>query len=146
MEEVTWLDILQGLFYLAGILAVVGSGLQYRSNSQQQRFRWLFDLYLRFYADHELQEMLSRIDWEETTFVQEEDRDLLARLDQFLNFFEFVAILVEEKRLRLKEVAAMFDYPLRKIADDKDVAGYVARQEYGYEKLNDLLRKLGYAS
>ena len=88
--------------------------------------------------------MFDRIDYEETGFVEEEDRELLPKLDQYLNFFQFVAILYRRKKLKKKEIVDMFDYPLRKIAQDEGVLQHLRR--YGYKQLDALLKKLRYAS
>ncbi len=71
---------------------------------------------------------------------------MLQELDDYLNFFEFIAYLVKRNELKREEVLAMFDYPLRRVAEDKAVSKYIFRPEYGFEELRDLLKKLGYAN
>lgn len=108
---------------------------------------WLFELYQRFYGDLDLKRMRVRIDWGDTDFCLKEEREnaeLLGQLDDFLNFFEFLAYLRERGELKEIEITTMFDYPLQKIAEDKALTQYIRRQENGYEKLPGLLKQLGY--
>ncbi len=58
----------------------------------------------------------------------------------------FIAYLVKRNELKREEVLALFDYSLRRIAKDNAVSEYIARPEYGYEELRDLLKELGYAN
>ncbi len=39
----------------------------------------------------------------------------------------------------------MFDYPLQKIAGDRNVFAYLSRPDYSYGGVSGLLRELGYA-
>ncbi len=138
-------DWLQAIFYVVAIAGVIASACQYRRNSMRARTHWLFELYQRFYQHQELKQMRVRIDWGDTGFAKEEkDRDLLRELDDFLNFFEFIAYLQKRGELKEKEVRAMFDYPLRRIAEEQPILEYVRR--YGYEELDALLKDLRYAS
>lgn len=130
--------------YLAAIVAAMASWFQYHRNSRRERTRWLFDLYQRFYENPGLKNMRVRIDWGDTAFVSEEkDQQLMQELDDYLNFFEFIAYLLKRGELRRDEVLAMFDYPLHRIAADNSVSQHVGRPEYGYEGLRDLLKQFG---
>jgi hypothetical protein len=135
-----WLEVAA---YVVAILAAGGSWWQYRRNSARERTRWLFELYQRFYGSPGLQDMFSRIDWAETSFIEQEKPKLLQKLDEYLNFFEFVAILHKRKELKKDEIVDMFDYPLRKIAQDQPIIKYLRRN--GYEQLDALLKDLRYA-
>ncbi len=135
-----WLEVLT---YAVAVLAAGGSWWQYRRNSARERTRWLFELYQRFYDNEELQQMQRLIDWEETYFVKaEKDTAQMQNLDTYLNFFEFLAILYKRRELKKEEVLAMFEYPLRKIAEDEAISAYVNRPDYGYEYLRELLKDL----
>ena len=134
------------LLAVVGILAAAVAGWTYWKNSKRERTRWLFELYQRFYEREELKPMRARIESGETGFAKEEkDSALLEQLDDYLNFFEFIAYLHERNELKKEEVAAMFDYPLRKIARDEAVSQYLSQPEYGYEGVRELLKDLGYA-
>ena len=66
----------------------------------------------------------------------------MGELDDYLNFFEFIAYLWKRRELKLEEVKAIFEYPLQKIARDQAVLGYVRR--YSYDELAGLLTELRY--
>ena len=129
--------------YMIGAAAAISSLLQYRKNSKQARIRWLLELHQRFYSEPPLAEIRILIEEGKTDFVREEQNlSLLANLDSYLNFFEFVGYLHLQKELDITEIKAMFDYPLQSIAKNGDVLNYVWK--YGYEWLRELLKELGY--
>jgi hypothetical protein len=136
-------EFLEIAAYVIAMLAAVGSAWQYRRNSLRERARWLFELYQRLYEQRTLRAMRIRLDSHDTKFVSEEsDLGLLADLDDFLNFFEFIAYLWKKRELQLEEVRALFAYPLRTIAEDEAVMAYVSK--YGYDDdLGALLKELG---
>jgi hypothetical protein len=128
---------------VVGVIAAIVSVLQYRKNSKQTRIRWLFDLHQRIYSDLALGELQIRIEEADTEFVRkEEGNTLLARLDSYLNFFEFIAYLKDKKQLRVDEIQAMFAFPLESIRKNEDVHNYI--EKYHYEYLRELLKELGY--
>lgn len=89
--------------------------------------------------------MRVRVDWGDTAFVREDkDTGLLSDLDNFLNFFEFLAYLRRRNELKLSEIQAMFAYPLSTIAKDNAVLEYL--RKWGYEELDALLKELRYAA
>jgi len=89
--------------------------------------------------------MRIRLDLGETDFLGgASDKDLAADLDDFLNFFEFIAFLQRRRELKPAEIQALFAYPLRTLGKNADVIRYV--REYDYGELDRLLRELGYAS
>lgn len=135
-----WIAIIA---YVIGAVAAIFSVRQYRKNSKQTRIRWLFDLHQRFYSDPALAEVRILIEENKTGFVrEEEDLPLLAKLDSYLNFFEFVAYLRRQNELQIAEITALFEYPLKSLASNSDVLNYVWK--YGYEWLSELLKELGY--
>lgn len=141
----TFKDCLEIVTYFVGIAVAGGSLWTYRRNSARERTRWLFELYQRFYEQAALRDMRVRIDWGDTAFVQEEkDASLLGDLDNFLNFFEFLAYLRKQRELQLREIQAMFAYPLSTISKDKAILAYL--RKYGYEELDALLKELRYAA
>lgn len=136
---------METLAYAVAIVAAAGSLWQYRRNSGRERTRWLFDLYQRFYDREEFKAVRVRLDAGDTKFVEAgDDPQLLAELDDYLNFFEFTAFLTREKELRKQEVQAMFDYTLQMLGKDRHVLAYI--RKYGYEELDRLLKDFGYAS
>ena len=129
--------------YLAGILAALFSVWQYRRNSRRERTRWIYDLYRRFWEQPSLRKMRERIDWGDTAFLEEEDKDVLSDFDDYLNFFEFIGYLWKSGELELTEISVMFDYSLRQLGQNKIIRSYLTK--YGYEQLNALLDELRYS-
>jgi hypothetical protein len=64
--------------------------------------------------------------------------DLVDKLWDYLNFFEFVAGLLKLKQITSEDLKLLFDYPLRRVAKDEQIMARPA--EEGYEFLNLLLR------
>jgi hypothetical protein len=140
-----WKDWLQAGTYLAAIAAAIISIWQYRRNSGRERTRWLFELYQRFYGQPALRAMRMRLDLGETEFLRGAgDKDLAADLDEFLNFFEFIAFLQKRREIKPAEVKALFAYPLQTLGKNPDVISYI--REYDYGELDRLLKELGHAS
>lgn len=138
-ELLAWTEF---VFYVVGIGAAVLSVWQYRQNSKQERIRWMFEMHRRFYADAGLCAMRMKIDEGDTRFVQEEDANLLGQLDNYLNFFEFLAYLWSQKQLSKAEILAMFELPLTDLSANSSVLEYIWK--WGYEWLGELLKELGY--
>ena len=140
-------DWLEAAFYFVGIVAALVSGWQYLQNSSRERTKWLHELYRALYGDQELQDVLWRVDPENTSDEQlkelmEKDGQFGRTLDRFLNFFQFVAVLVlERKELEMKEVMTMFKFPLKLILKRNGVIEYVRRPEYEFRELCALLAR-----
>ena len=140
-----WKDGLQAATYLVAIFAAALSWLQYKKNSARERTRWLFDLYERFYGRPALRAMRIRLDLGETDFLRGAgNKDLAADLDDFLNFFEFIAFLQRRGEIKKDEIETLFAYPLQTLGKHAEVISYLQRYDYG--ELDRLLKELGYAS
>jgi hypothetical protein len=136
-------DWTEFVFYVIGIGAAILSVWQFRRNSKQERIRWMFEMHRRFYAEAGLGAMRMKIDEGDTQFVQEEkDTALLGQLDNYLNFFEFLAYLWSQKQLSKAEILAMFEFPLKDLSANTSVLDYIWK--WGYEWLGELLKELGY--
>ena len=59
----------------------------------------------------------------------------------YLNFFEFVAVLGKSKQLAKGGVEDLFGYYLNCLAKSRPVRAYIADKEKGYEHLDRLLRE-----
>ncbi len=136
-------DVAQVGAYLAGILAAHFSVWQYRRNSRRERTRWIYDLYRRFWEQPSLRKMRERIDWGDTAFLAQEDKDALSDFDDYLNFFEFIGYLWKSGELERTEISVMFDYSLQQLGENKTIRSYLTK--YGYEQLNALLDELRYS-
>ena len=141
----TWLVTLQAVSYCAAALSALFASIAYFRNSSQERARWIFELYQKFYNSDSHIGMRVRIESGNTRFAEDEtDEALLRQLDDYLNFFEFVIFLVKHSRLKKAEALDMFQYPLSTIVNDNSLMRYVTRPEYGYEGLTEFLKDLSY--
>lgn len=61
----------------------------------------------------------------------------LSELDDFLNFFEFIAYLEKSGQLKRAEIQDIFGYPLDRISSNTALKEYIST--YGYENLTKYL-------
>jgi hypothetical protein len=136
---------MQPAFYFVAVVATIGSAWTYYRNSRRERAKWLFDLFQHFYEGDEHKQIRKLIESGETQFaIKEDDDELLQRLDNYLNFFEFLDFLNSENILTKDDVSKLFDYPLRRIDQDPAIRKYALRKEYGYEGIKHLFDILSY--
>lgn len=130
------------------VLTAIAAGLAlfvFRKNSMLERAKWLERLYQRFYEDDKLKAVRDLIDSKDLKDIKK----VAAMVDNetseftdYLNFFEFVAILEKNKQLELEEVTDLFDYYLKQLIENKSVFNYVKDTNKGFEKLASLFDKL----
>lgn len=135
-------DCFEIAFYFVSSLAVFFSAWTYRRNSSRERSQWIYELYKRFWDDETLQQIRLHLDWGGTSCLNVND-PMNPALDNYLNFFEFIAFRWMKKELPAKEIDSMFGYFLEQIGTRSDFRAYLER--YGYEQLSALLLKLGYS-
>ena len=134
------LTALANIFTIIGGLAVLFALFQYRANSRLERARWLASLYEKFYEKDNLKKVREILDIrapdssEVDGLVREEPPDFT----DYLNFFEFVAILGKSRQLKSGEIEDLFRYYLDCLEKNKQVRDYIAMK--GYEHLDKLLR------
>ena len=68
---------------------------------------------------------------------REESIELRDELDDYLNFFEFIASLWKMEQLTLDQVKMVFEHYIRRIAKHKFLLDYITDE--GFENLNTLL-------
>jgi len=135
------MKILQAFSYIIGIFTLLFSIWQYYKNSKRERARWLFELYQRFYDRDDFKEVRERIEAQNLP-LESDNAKWNSTIDDYFNFFEFVAYLEKQGQLTRGEVRAMFDYQLDLIAKKRETIDYLGK--YGYEQLVSLLKKMRY--
>jgi hypothetical protein len=95
-----------------------------------ERYRTVRDV-LDYRTERELFEIYAHL-------RDESQSDLVDNLWDYLNFFEFVAGLVELKQITSEDLKLLFEYPLRRIADDEQIMARLSEQSD--EHLDALLR------
>jgi hypothetical protein len=144
---------LQGVMKLAsetaGAGAAVFATIQYGRNVRTRHAEWLLSLFERFYEQERYQSMRTILDSPpDSPALHQLEADISNRdstrsveeFDNYLNFFEFVAVLEARKQLKQDEICDLFDYYLRKLKSHPFVVEYVDR--YGFEQLRRLLKQL----
>ena len=129
----------------AAFLALGGACIAYRVyryNSRLERAKWLSSLYEKFYEKTDLKEIRKALDCEDAQspdiakLVQEESEEFT----DYLNFFEFVAVLAKSEQLVKGGIEDLFGYYLDCLAKSPEVRAYIADKTKGYEHLDQLLR------
>jgi hypothetical protein len=138
--------------FLTGMQAIA----EYKNRNKSEQARWVMQLFAQFFQDHRYQFIRQKIDFDDmedifplmardlkrdTIFAQEE-RDLLDRFTDYLNFFEMMAYLAQRKQIAADDIKQMFDYYLRRLTDihrAKDLSDYL--EKAGFENLCALLVK-----
>jgi len=110
------------------------------SNSRLQRAKWLFELYEKFYESDDLKAIRETLDCEagNSPHIEKLITDESAEFTDYLNFFEFVAVLKKLRQLTTDEIEGLFRYYLDCLQRSGQVRSYIAKK--GYEHLDELLK------
>lgn len=140
MDVAQWKTVAEIVYYGSAILAALGALFIYRRNSRLERVKWLSALYDKFFESDRYKETRDILD---TPANSDRVNELVikeeAKFTDYLNFFEFVAILTVNKQLREREVNDLFNYYLECLKRHDRVRGYISSEENGYERLRKLL-------
>ena len=141
---------LESIFYSVSVIAIIFSILTYRRNSQLERAKWLNSLHEKFYEKDQYKNIRQIIEYETPKLDEirksiekskkggeEESIELRDELDDYLNFFEFIASLWKMEQLTLDQVKMVFEHYIRRIAKHKFLLDYITDE--GFENLNTLL-------
>jgi len=134
------LGILKDIATILGAIAALWAIYVYFTNSRVRRAEWLASLYEKFYEKSDLKAVREILDCEGgdspdiSRLVSEEPPELT----DYLNFFEFVAVLKKSHQLSANEIESLFGYYLDCLEKCCQVRNYIANK--GYEHLNNLLQ------
>jgi hypothetical protein len=114
-------------------------------NYNQKRTEWLFKLYEKYYGTDNFREIEQILFYRdegdlenlELALKTKRNRELLHKIDEYLNFFELVGSLRKLRRLRLRAIKMLFLYNLTMIAKQDSLREYI--KLYGYENLDSLV-------
>jgi len=147
-------QLLSGL----GTISLAGLALwarqSYRRQVNLEQMRWLQQLYDSFYNSDRYKAVRQIIDFDELAQILDllrrgetdphqlslPERAQVDQLTDYLNFFEWLAFLEEEKQLTFVQLDTMFGYYLVRLLQvdkNRQLRQYI--QEKGYEQLNGLL-------
>jgi hypothetical protein len=114
----------------------------YQRSVRLEKAKWMKELYEKFYERTELKGMRDILDGDDTQKISEMVKSEDTHFTDYLNFFEFLGYLSESKQIGRNEILGMFDYYLRNLRDQPEVAGYIKRPDKGFEKLRALLSQV----
>ena len=138
LQEANW--IAGVLYYVVGSVGIAIAAYSYRRNSRLEEARWLLRLFEKFYEEPRYKTIREALDCDVENQVVS---DLVSRegaeFTDYLNFFEFVAVLVQSRQISQGQIERMFQYYLECIKKHKAVREYIADKGKGYEQLRVLL-------
>ncbi|MBO0694753.1 MAG: hypothetical protein J2P56_01500, partial [Verrucomicrobia bacterium] len=125
---------------IVGGVAVIFAFLQYRANSRLERARWLASLYEKFYEKDQLKGVRQTLDSadRDASEISKLVTDEPSEFTDYLNFFEFVAVLEKSGQLKSNEIEDLFHYYLDCLEKSPKIREYLAAK--GYEHLDEFLR------
>lgn len=136
-----WQRVAQIIAALGTLFAALSALWIYRRNSQLERSRWASALYEKFYESDRYKRMRALLD---VPANADQVNEVVIREDpeytDYLNFFEYVAILTRSGQLRDEDVEDLFGYYLDCLRRHGRVRNYINDPANGYEKLNQFLR------
>jgi hypothetical protein len=136
--------------WIGGLLAFE----EYAERTKAEQIRWLAELFSRLFQDKLYRRMRQKVDYDDLDDIAElleknkqagaefsqEERDLLDEFTDYLNFFEMMAFLSKSGKIKVEDVAQIFDYYLRRfgeIKQQKAIMEYLEKD--GFENLRQLL-------
>jgi hypothetical protein len=121
----------------------------YHSNSKLRRAEWIYSFYKKLYYKSNYREIRRLLDYGgeddlkrlRDALQNHSDVSLEERLVDYLNFFQFIAILQKSGQLPIDEIQMMFGYYIGNIRKYKFILKYLKGQEFGV--LLELIERSG---
>lgn len=139
MEFKDYVQLGSAVFVGTGVMIAAFS---YRHQTRTRRAEWMKILFEKFYETETFKEVRQ---WIESGEIEKKIKPGLKvsgadeKLADYLNFFEFVAVLKSDSQLKFRDISNMFDYYLRKLKNSEAVMNWIQDESYGFEKLRNLL-------
>jgi hypothetical protein len=133
----------QIIAYAAATIGIIFTAFTYRNSNKVKRGEWLKSLFEKFYESENFHEVRRKIEYDglqiflynKEKIVEENEEKLV----DYLNFFEFIAILEKRGHINKEEIKDMFGYYLAKMKENNFLTKYLT--EYGFENIENLLKK-----
>lgn len=132
------IEVIKTIAAVVAAAAAVWGIYVYFSNSRLRHAEWLATLYEKFYEKDHLKKVREVLDSKATGLQEIKQKLSAAELSDYLNFFEFVAVLKKSGQLKHEEIEDLFGYYLDRLSDKPEMRDYIVRN--GYELLDVLLR------
>jgi hypothetical protein len=132
--------------YCTAILGIIFTVITYRNNNRIKRGEWLKSLFEKFFEEGTFSEVRQVIEYERIASFLELDAKKMATnqkneelLVNYLNFFEFVSVLVKNNHVTRDEVIDLFEYYLTAIQRNQFIMQYIS--QFGFKNLYKLLNE-----
>jgi hypothetical protein len=117
----------------------------YAKNAKTRRAEFMVDLHKSFFVEEKYKHIREVLDSDEEKDVEERKCWVSKEPEEFiefLNFFELVAYLRQNKNLSIKDVKALFSYYLNLLNKHHEIRMYVDKDKNSFEHLKKLLAKI----
>lgn len=134
------LTVFRDIATIVAALAALFAIYVYFKNSRLERARWLASLYEKFYEKDQLKGVRQILDSADRdgSEINKLVTDESPEFTDYLNFFEFVAVLEKSGQLKSNEIEGLFHYYLDCLEKSPKIREYLATK--GYEHLDQYLR------
>jgi hypothetical protein len=134
-------DTLDVVKIIVAVLGAIPALWVYYKNSRLRRAEWLASLYEKFYERPNLKDVREILDCEggKSAAVDKLVNEEAQSFTDYLNFFEFVAVLRKSHQLTDEQIEDLFGYYLDCLESCTAARTYIAKK--GYEQLDQLLRE-----
>jgi len=145
-NSIIGLAILEWVIKLAAgigaLVAVIVAVVNYMAQTRLKQAEWLKSLFEKFFENPNYKEVRMWLEYghlhARLTVEDQQLREINEeKFTDFLNFFEFIAVLYTRAHLTGDQVSDVFDYYLHKIKSDEDCQSWI--DQYSFEKLKALL-------
>jgi len=128
-------------YYIVAICAAIAAVIVYYQNRKLEQSRWASMFYEKFYESNKYTKIRVLLDSSNVQGIEKIISEEPVEFNDYLNFFEHIAIFAESKQLAGSDVEASFAYYLNCLAKIPQVRAYINNEEKGYEKLRAYLNK-----
>lgn len=136
--------IFQITAYVAATFGIIITVYTYYNNNKVKRGEWLKELFEKFYENNSFSEVRENIEYDSLkSFLEIDDKGMATnkkneeKFVNYLNFFEFIAILQFRNHIKDDEVKDMFEYFINKLNDVPFITRYI--NQFGFGNLEKLL-------
>jgi hypothetical protein len=138
------LEVVKTLFeigyYIVAICAAIAAVIVYYQNRKLEQARWASTFYEKFYEGHKYTNVRVLLDSSDLPGIERLVEEEPTEFNDYLNFFEHIAIFAESGQLTRDDVEASFAYYLNCLQNQPKVLAYIENEEKGYEKLRAYLK------
>lgn len=158
MSSPDWISAVAELIFALG---AVGGGIwgvyTYRKSKRTEAAEWINELFRDFYLNDRFEEIRRGLEYHYDEDIQnliegrlterdrnmkpldDEDIELLAQIDDLLNYFEHISYLEQEGHIKTEDKEVMFEYWFRLLDQPKFAAIRRYVSKFGFDRITDSL-------